>query len=129
MSNAKTEEKDDKDGRKRRAARRAAIIDRKKALAEQPDTNIIRTRAAETMMILQIFDRGGDYALTKVRKGLGINYPVAEVMPKLERVVAAGRELYLAVEDICKMAGVDIHAPAGLNLNGGKKKGKAAEKN
>jgi len=79
------------------------------------DTSVVYSRVPDTVRVIQIMDRGGDFALNKLRKGIAVRYDVTESLGLLEAVAAATRALDVAIGRVCKTVGVEYKSPPGLN--------------
>ncbi|MBI5178197.1 MAG: hypothetical protein HZA04_02950 [Nitrospinae bacterium] len=114
---------DQKNGNGRdRRAKIEALKERKAEKATRPDTFVVYSRVPETVRVLQVFERGGDYGITKLRKGLAIRYEAGKALPLLEEVAQATRQLSEAVAKVCKLVDVEYNPPPGLGKNGGPEK-------
>jgi hypothetical protein len=108
----KNEGKAEGEGRNDRGQR---IQEYKLRKASLPDTSVVYSRVPDTVRVIQIMDRGGDFALNKLRKGIAVRYDVTESLGLLEAVASATRALDVAIGRVCKTVGVDYKSPPGLN--------------
>jgi len=102
-------------GREARNDRGQRIQEYKARKASLMDTSVVYSRVPETARLVQIMDRGGDFAINKLRKGIAVRYDATAALGLLEDVASATRALDSAVRRVCKTVGVDYKSPPGLN--------------